>query len=203
MSTNDKMNTDDLFKKLLPGLVSTIRASTALGNQDVKFHRAMDNDNSTAIDGCSKRLLDSANNILNISNYSRNKKQKKINFKGGELSFEESWKDISNTLDFFFEKVDIALDEESKKRKNLSNKIENNNNQNNKEMIYLENGNDNINNKSTRISKKLEKPQLKFKTKIDNSELSPFRPLLTSKPNALKPFETVFQTFEDANGNQV
>ena len=38
------------------------------------------------------------------------------------------------------------------------------------------------------------RPQLKFKTKVDNST-SPFVPVLSSKPNSVVPLEKVFQNY--------
>lgn len=46
-------------------------------------------------------------------------------------------------------------------------------------------------------NKNLDKPQLQFRTKINNHDTSPFRPLLTSKPHAIVPLEDSIRSTVD------
>ena len=47
------------------------------------------------------------------------------------------------------------------------------------------------------MQKVMEKPQLKFETKVDNTD-SPFEPFLHTKPNAIKPLSIYME--RDMNG---
>ena len=48
----------------------------------------------------------------------------------------------------------------------------------------------------------LPKPQLLFEHPPNNHETSRFRPLITSKPNAIVPFEQSFNLQANANGSE-
>ncbi|ODV68620.1 hypothetical protein HYPBUDRAFT_4710 [Hyphopichia burtonii NRRL Y-1933] len=166
-----------VFDGVLPKVMQTIRASSALAAQDVNFYKSLDAEVSKLIDDNGGQLLDIVNSMLQKTS----KEAKSIEYGKDHVSSDISWKPISNALDNVFEKIDILFDNVEKNGKTL---------QKEDKMIYLEEGaNDNVN--QTNSGKKLSKPQLSFKNKIDNSEANPFKPKLSKKPNALKSLEEV------------
>ncbi|ODV96925.1 hypothetical protein PACTADRAFT_48713 [Pachysolen tannophilus NRRL Y-2460] len=173
MSEEQSELVGDVLRKLL----STVRASSALAAQDVKFYKSLDTDLSSSIDNGSKRILNLINELM------QNVEEGDVDtVKYGKENIEHSWRDISDVLDSLFEKSDIAFDDYKSSKLNSNEK---------EKFSYLEDLTmTDPTHKST--GKRIQKPQLEFKVPIDNSENHPFRPLLTSKPNSIVPFEDVF-----------
>ncbi|CAI5757923.1 unnamed protein product [Candida verbasci] len=160
----DKQQQDDIFKDILPYLTNTIRSSTGLAAQDINFYKSIDSNLNEDITNQSKRLLNISNNLIKCCNNSYNLEY------GVENVIDKSWNGISHIFDSIFEKLDYEFDQ-------LNNK-----NQKGKELQYLDDGK-----KEIYSGKVQDKPQLHFKTPIDNSESTPFKPKLKIKPNSLKP----------------
>ncbi|CAK7898212.1 exosome complex exonuclease Rrp6p [[Candida] anglica] len=159
----------NVFEGVLPEVVQTIRAATSLAAQDVNFYRSLDADLAQRIDASGRGLLDLTNRLIESSTSTVDDVEP-IVFGRDNVA----WKPISDVLDSLFEKVDIAFDHANKKK------------QKDDQFTYLEDGSANDNG---RAPGRVGKPQLEFKTKIDNSEAHPFKPKLTSKPHALKSLE--------------
>lgn len=153
---------------LLPKVVGTVRASTSLGARDVDFCRSLDRDVSTSIDSNATEIVDMINSIL--VSIDPHCDQLEV----GKEKLEDSWKGFSNLMDNLFEKSDRSLDILNKRRSAGKER---------KVYQYLDESTDNEATTSVRIPK----PQLKFKTPVDNSESHPFTPLLTEKPHAIRP----------------
>jgi exosome complex exonuclease RRP6 len=160
------------MEELFPKLASTIRAAAGLAAKDVNFYKNIDSSISEKSDEYSGELLKLINQVVSASGSETTIEQDTI---------KDSWSVLGNILDNFLERSDIAFDQ---LKKNV------NQNEDADQLTYLD---DSTTISSSGHGNKIEKPQLKFKTKIDNSELHPFRPLLTSKPNAVTPFEDVFK----------
>ncbi|KAG5421938.1 RRP6 [Candida metapsilosis] len=171
MSTEDQ----DIFKDVLPKLMGTIRAATALAAQDVNFYKSVDANISQEIDKRGKNLLSITNDLLRTASSQTNPVDP-ILFGQENVSSESSWNPIGNVIDSIFEKIDYTFDQMNKKQTSGEQKQ------------YLEDGTNSISSDQTQ---RIEKPQLKFKVPVDNSEQEPFKPKITSKPNALQPWESV------------
>lgn len=165
----------DIFKDVLPKLMGTIRSATALAAQDVNFYKSVDSNISEEIDKRGRNLLTITNDLLRTASSQTNPVDP-ILFGQENISSESSWNPVSNVIDSIFEKIDYTFDQINKKQAGGEQKQ------------YLEDGNSLISNEQTQ---RIEKPQLKFKVPVDNSEQEPFKPKITSKPNALQPFESV------------
>lgn len=176
-STSSPSSTEkDIFAEVLPKVLGTIRASTNLAAQDVNFYKSVDTNLSQELDSTSKRLLNICNGLIRVADDTQDTK---IEFGQENVTNEVSWKPIGNVLDSIFEKLDYAFDQATKKVKTTEGKS----------LEYLDDGTTTI----AEPGKRVGKPQLNFKTPIDNSESHPFKPKLTSKPHSLIPLEEVLQ----------
>lgn len=173
---------DEITKDVVPALMATIRASGALAGQDIAFYKNLDKGLSDRADSISSQLLDITNSLL----ASVSKDVDELRDMDG---VESEWNNIGGVLDILFEKTDIALDDLERGNKQTHEV---------KEMTTLAKEGDQFD-----VKKKLniEKPQLKFKTKVDNGFDSPFKPLLTTKPHALKPLN--LHTVQTANEDDI
>lgn len=169
-------NPQDIFKEILPKVTNTIRAANSLAAQDVNFYKAVDHELGAEIDDHAKSLLDISNDLLRSSS-SNPSEYTDIPFGKDEITSESSWKPISTILDSIFDRIDITFDKTRKKTLSMNSKE--------KEYQYLDEGNTSIKNEN---SQRVQKPQLNFKIPVDNSEQTPFKPKLTTKPNSLVPF---------------
>ncbi|CAD1810124.1 3'-5' exonuclease family protein [Candida parapsilosis] len=172
MSTEDQ----DLFKNVLPNLMGTIRAATALAAQDVNFYKSVDPNISEEIDKRGRNLLTITNDLLRTASSQTNPVDP-IRFGQENISSESSWNPVSNVIDSIFEKIDYTFDQINRKQTGGG-----------EQKQYLEDGNSLISNDQ---AQRVEKPQSKFKVSVDNSEQEPFKPKITGKPNALQPWESV------------
>lgn len=164
--------TDEL-SKAFPKIVSAIRSASGLAAYDINFYKRLDNTVLESSETSSKRLL----NLINVIASSTKGLESEID---GD-SIERSWTQVSNLLDGFLETTDISLDTLKSGSKSKESK---------QDLTYLDDNS--ISGKNSQVVKRVEKPQVKFKTPIDNSEVHPFRPLLKSKPNSITPFEETF-----------
>ncbi|WBF15687.1 hypothetical protein N7582_005195 [Saccharomyces uvarum] len=162
---------------LLSKVVNVIRAASSLAAQDVDFYRNLDRDFSKILQSKSSKLTEMVNGIV----LSIDEHHDSLELKEEEIS--DLWKDFGNIMDNLLEKSDHSLD-------NL-NRTSNSNNSA-ADLQYL----GDFSGKDSQPTKRVEKPQLKFKTPIDNSESHPFIPLLKEKPNALKPLSDSLRMIE-------
>lgn len=153
--------------QLLPKVVGTVRAAASLAAQDVDFYRSLDKGIAKSLDKTSNELVSMINSTLLCID------QNSMLLEGGKEKLEDSRKDFSNLMDNLFEKSDRSLDTlrgRAPDRKGAA-------------LMYLDDAA-----RSDMIpTKRIVKPQLKFKRPIDNTETHPFKPLLKNKPHALRP----------------
>ncbi|GCE99033.1 exosome nuclease subunit [Zygosaccharomyces mellis] len=159
--------TEESNKQLLSKVVGTVRASASLAAQDVDFYRSLDKGVAKSLDKTSNELVGMINSTLLCID------QNSKLLEGGKEKLEDSRKDFSNLMDNLFEKSDRSLDTlkgRAPDRKTAA-------------LMYL----DDAARGDMIPTKRIVKPQLRFKKPIDNTETHPFKPLLRSKPHALRP----------------
>ncbi|ANB15721.1 exosome nuclease subunit RRP6 [Sugiyamaella lignohabitans] len=173
---------EDQNKKVLSALISTIRNASKVASQDIAFYKSLDKTLEQSSEEVSNRLLGLVNRLV-------------ASVSPGEVEtltvaqdINTHWKDLSNVIDTLFEKTDISLDALKKSKSGSS--VQKNGiaiGSNAKEATKKVDGaaSDSV----IHHSKDLPKPQLNFKRPINNSKNLPFKPLLTSKPHSLVPFD--------------
>ncbi|KAG7756591.1 hypothetical protein KL911_001393 [Ogataea haglerorum] len=168
------------LESLAPSLISLIRLSSAVNAKDISFYNSIDATVKSESTALNQHLIDLLNELLpNAFSISSDQ--------DGQLHADkkdENWKVVSSVLDTLFENAEIALEEGTKKEQTSHAKDE---------FTYLDENDTSGTRKSTPQSLKIEKPQLLFKTPVNNFETSPFKPLITSKPNALIPLQKSVQ----------
>lgn len=167
---------DDTFTGVFPQAAQTIRAASALAAQDVAFLKSVDAKLGHDIDSASKQVLSIVNRLFEAGG----EQEDLIDYGTDRIEGEANWKRVSNALDNIFEKIDSAFDEQ---------KQHGDSKQPTTTFTYLEGSTEDSNSDSKHTGKRLTKPQNDFRVKIDNSEIGPFKPKLTSKPHALKSYE--------------
>ncbi|KAH3903312.1 exosome nuclease subunit RRP6 SCDLUD_000937 [Saccharomycodes ludwigii] len=170
--------------------MNTIRATTAVSSLDIGFNTSIDTSSSAQIDSARTKVLSLINDVI----LAINENNERINDNKDNLA--ESWNNITDVMDFVLEKSDRYIDE-FRRARNVDNGSTYGKGKNT--FQYLD---DNI--KVGKITgnprKKMGKPQLEFKTPIDNTESHPFKPLLTDKPFALKSLEKSTQIIDAEEG---
>ncbi|SCU91142.1 LAFA_0F02080g1_1 [Lachancea sp. 'fantastica'] len=154
---------------VLTEVIGTIRACAALSAQDVEFYKSLDRTISDSLSETSATLLKSINDVL----LSVDENNETID--AGSEGLDNAWRDLGEVMDLLFEKSESSLNKLKKKSGSSQNES----------IQYLDD--------STTIGesshKRISKPQLNFSRPVDNTETHPFKPLLKTKPNALKPLE--------------
>ncbi|ODV63008.1 exosome nuclease subunit RRP6 ASCRUDRAFT_6614 [Ascoidea rubescens DSM 1968] len=192
---------------VLDNVAALSQAVNSLEDLDVNFYRSIDSEFSQNIDKTGSSLLKIINDLVKCVDSDGFKAQEPPIDEYGEDSLNDNWKKVSNAFDNILEKSDISFDLYLRNKNNIENlminknanskpsdvHINNNptNNHNNKdsEFTYLDDGQENV---ASNQNRRIEKPQLKFKIPVDNSENGPFKPKISSKPNALTPFDQVY-----------
>lgn len=163
------MSNDQLVKNATLAVRNVIKTSSSLALNDVKFMKGLDqqfNDDSTKV---SERLMNLANEVIEAIGDDNDKiDDNDEDFKGSNM------KKVSNALDTLFEKADFLFDEVRRGTKQ------------DKQFTFLEESNNVVKDESKNIGRKMDKPQIQFKVPVDNSELQPFKPKLSTKPHSLK-----------------
>lgn len=167
---------------LLSKVINVVRTASSLAGQDVDFYRNLDREFSKVLKSKSDKLADMANEIiLSIDEHHESFELKEEDISG-------LWNDFGNIMDNLLEMSDHSLDKLNRAMNSKSSGAD---------LQYL----GDFSGKSFSPAKRVEKPQLKFKTSIDNSENHPFIPLLKEKPNALKPLSESLRLIEDEENN--
>ncbi|CCC71396.1 hypothetical protein NCAS_0H00860 [Naumovozyma castellii] len=161
-------------KTLLPKVVNTVRAASALAAQDVDFYRSIDKDIAHSLEQSSNQIADMINSVL----LSIDENSEQVD--GTKENLEDIWKDFGNLMDNLFEKSDRSIDIITRGHGGSNGQSG---------MQYI----DEFSGRDLTPGKQILKPQLKFTTPIDNTESHPFIPLLKEKPFALKPLEESMQ----------
>ena len=137
----------------------------ALSEENVSFHGTTDRKVKKALEVTKEQLLNKVNKLIRAVDENNTLLVKDENSK-----LFDDWTSISNILDIGFEKSDKLCD--LKKQKSLKRKAESD------EQLLTGPINKKI---------KIEKPQMYFKTPVDNSDNGPFKPKLSNKPYSIEP----------------
>ncbi|CAI6760577.1 ALI_HP2_G0048290.mRNA.1.CDS.1 [Saccharomyces cerevisiae] len=167
---------------LLSRVINVVRAASSLASQDVEFYKNLDRGFSKDLKSEADKLADMANEIiLSIDEHHES-------FELKEEDISDLWNNFGNIMDNLLEMSDHSLDK-------LNCAI--NSKSRGSDLQYL----GEFSGKNFSPTKRVEKPQLKFKSPIDNSESHPFIPLLKEKPNALKPLSESLRLVDDDENN--
>ncbi|PWY92573.1 hypothetical protein BO70DRAFT_327811 [Aspergillus heteromorphus CBS 117.55] len=177
-------------QRVQSSLMEVTRTAGQLSAQDLDFHRSSNAEVSDALDEQSLRLLSLTSSILKAATIGTDVSAPTL---GDEDSVEDNWRGVVDVIDALLEKADACLDEFTGVIKKLSPSQQ-----------------DQAAAKAAKKSaakfptvydygpSKIPKPQLLFEHPADNTDTSPFKPLLRSKPHAIvsledsiKPADTV------------
>lgn len=164
--------------ELYDSLVSTTKAVTIIGSQDIDFYRSLDTYFASSFANCNKRLLDLVNYLIQFASFGRFGRiedYEDLNYK---------WWDIIDVIDSLFEKADISLNEFGELVKQSDHGAENDTLKFSKALkkkkklaykfIHAEN---------------ISRPQFRFSTIPNNDPDTPWKRKITVKPNALVPLD--------------
>lgn len=169
---------DQAHQPIFKSLVDTTRTASQLGKLDIGFYKTLDKSVSKDSDAAARKMLGLASEIM----------QAVIPGELEPLTESDVWSsDVVHVLDLLADKVDLALNAFNEGWDTVEQKTEAEEDSGNqtKKLVTDGNARESVNLKS--VVK--EKPQIKFERKVNNSKTSPFKPLLTSKPNAIQSFE--------------
>ncbi|KAJ4025424.1 exosome nuclease subunit [Fusarium irregulare] len=165
-------------------LISTIKTVNRIAAEDLSFQRTVNPSVGQQLEDRTSRILELSTRLLQSAGKACGVKAPKLE---DVEDIELNWKGVVDVVDSTLEKADTALDEytglikrkeppalESNKKPKSTNKV-------------IRNAN-------------ISKPQLHFERKPDNFEPPPWKPMLTSKPNATIPLEESLKVVPNENG---
>lgn len=157
-------------------LVNVTRSATQVSNQDLSFHRSSSEKLSRSLDRQNAHLLRLTNKLLKAATQDTHRKPAVLQ---NQDDIEDNWRGVVDVVDDLLEKADSALDEFSGAIKRGSPAPQDATS--NPKSSKFENNSERWN------SHVMQKPQQFFDRKINNSDATPFKPLLQSKPHATVP----------------
>lgn len=179
---------EETYKPVFAALQSTIRAASGVAAQDISFYRRLDESLDQSAQKQSGKLLDLANFIM--QNAAKGEVDELVaEDRSDDLT--DNWHEVNTALDTLTFKIDDCLSAHRKQQKKEDEKTEEGDKADTDggDMIKLSDGRATTSGQVNRHQYDLPKPQLKFMTAVDNSKDKPFKPHLTSKPNATISFE--------------
>lgn len=108
-----------LHKRISSALVSTTRSTSALANEDLPFHRSLDNSLGLKLDKQNARLLGLASGLLGTARPNTDTVRGPPSLKDVE-GIENNWRAVVDVVDSLLERADTALDEFTGAVKRLS-----------------------------------------------------------------------------------
>ncbi|OWB58921.1 hypothetical protein B5S28_g5019 [[Candida] boidinii] len=184
-------------------LVKAIRLSSALNSKDVNFYKQIDSDVKTSTETAQLKLSQLLDKIL-VSASSIIPDANPDDFSVSDTDSEnQSWKIVSDVLDSIFENSEISIEDYVKYSKNNTNSHKNNesnNDDNNDDLTYLEESERSGTASQVRKphSINISKPQTAFTDPLDRFDTTPFKPLITTKPNSIIPFNESTKLIEES-----
>ncbi|RAH39655.1 exosome nuclease subunit RRP6 [Aspergillus brunneoviolaceus CBS 621.78] len=184
-------------QRLTSSLVQVTRTVGQLSAEDVDFHRSSNAEVSDSLDEQSNRLLSLTSTLLKAATAGTDVSAPTLE---DDDSLEDNWRGVVDVIDALLERADACLDEFTGVIKKLSPSQQ-----------------DQAAAAAAKAAKskaaaarfptvydygpsKIPKPQLLFEHLPDNSDTSPFKPLLKSKPHATVPLEESLKRSETATG---
>ncbi|KAF8423841.1 ribonuclease H-like domain-containing protein [Tirmania nivea] len=171
-------------------LVDVTKTAVGLAAEDLPFHRSFDSALASSLDRCNTTILGLVNSLLRNATAGTDLDTPKLE---DVEDIETNWKDVIEVVDFLLERADTCLDEYTGAIK-----------QKNPEVGPNARPDDSHRRKTTKPgaanmfkNRNLAKPQLGFKTKINNHDNSAWKPILKSKPHAIIPLDDSLRPFMD------
>ncbi|VVT56222.1 uncharacterized protein SAPINGB_P004901 [Magnusiomyces paraingens] len=185
----------DKYKQVFTALQSTIRTASGVAAQDISFYRRLDKPLDQSAKKQSEKLLGLANYIM--QNVAKGEVDE-IVAEDTSDDLTDNWHEVNVALDTLTFKIDNCLAAHKKQQKKEDSKATAAADGQKKpgEMIKITDGRAEASGDVKRHQFDLPKPQLKFKTPVDNSKDKPFHPRLTEKPNAIVSFEETVKLTE-------
>lgn len=162
-------------EQLSSSLVQITRSVNQLATEDLNFHRSSSAEASNSIDEQSGRLLSLTSSLLKAATSGTDFPAPALK---DEDSVEDDWRSVVDAIDGLLERSDACLDEFTGIIKKLSPSQEQAANVQKKTSSRFPTIYD-------LGRSRIPKPQLKFARRPDNTDVSPFKPLLRSKPHYL------------------
>ena len=179
-------------EQMTSALVNTTRTTGQIIAQDLAFQRSFDPNLSTSLDEKSGRLLNLTSSILKIATSGTDLNAPILK---DEESVEDNWRGVVDIIDELLEKADACLDEFTGIIKKISP------DENERGLAARKRADAQFPSVYDNRSK-IPKPQSFFDHRPDNSDSSPFRPLLKAKPHATIPLSESLGNPPKDNGPQ-
>ncbi|KAG0647168.1 Ribosomal RNA-processing 6 [Hyphodiscus hymeniophilus] len=173
-----------LQDQIQAALVSTTRTAGEISSEDLSFQRSLNPELGTLLDEQSARLLELSTELLKSATSISDLRTPVLE---DQDDVENNWRSVVDVLDSLLEKTDTSLDEYRGVLKH-------------KETQFVEQEPSKFKKPALGNAfrtQNLLKPQLAFNVKPNNSDNSPWKPLLTAKPHAILPLEESLGTFSN------
>ncbi|RJE21308.1 exosome complex exonuclease Rrp6 [Aspergillus sclerotialis] len=163
-------------ERVKSSFVQMIRSTNQVAAEDLTFHRSSSTEVADSLDEQSDRILSLTSSILKAATKGTDVPAPTLR---DEESIEDNWRGIVDVIDSLLERADACLDEFTGVIKRLSPSQQ-------EQAAKAE--------KKTPAKfptiydygpSKIPKPQLQFERPPDNTDVSPFKPLLRTKPHAI------------------
>jgi exosome complex exonuclease RRP6 len=161
--------------KVQKALVNVTRTAGQISNEDLSFHRSSSEKLSRSLNHQNAHLLRLTNKLLKAATKDTSLKAPALQNSDG---IDDNWRRVVDVVDDLLEKADSALDEISGVIKRQSPSVQDGETPSQSARLGR-----------NRFSNTMQKPQVHFETKVNNTETRPFKPLLKSKPHAKVPLE--------------
>ncbi|RAL10895.1 exosome nuclease subunit RRP6 [Aspergillus homomorphus CBS 101889] len=180
-------------QRLTSSLVQVTRTVGQLSAEDVDFHRSSNAEVSESLDEQSNRLLSLTSSLLKAATSGTDISAPALE---DDDALEDNWRGVVDVIDALLEKADACLDEFTGVIKKLSPSQQD-------QAAAAAAAKAAKTKAAARFPtvydygpSKIPKPQLLFDHLPDNTDTSPFKPLLKSKPHALVPLEESLELSE-------
>ncbi|PWY87885.1 exosome complex exonuclease Rrp6 [Aspergillus sclerotioniger CBS 115572] len=179
-------------QRVQSSLMQVTRTAGQLSAEDIDFHRSSNAEVSDSLDEQNSRLLSLTSSILKAATAGTDVSAPTLD---DEDAIEDNWRGVVDVIDALLEKADACLDEFTGVIKKLS--------PSQQEQAAA---------KATKKAaakfptvydygpSKIPKPQLQFERPADNTDTSPFKPLLKTKPHASVSLEDSLKFSDSAVG---
>ncbi|KAF4957724.1 hypothetical protein FGADI_2963 [Fusarium gaditjirri] len=176
-----------LQESVQKSLISTIKTVNRIAAEDLSFQRTVNPSVSQLLEDRTSRILELSTQLLLTAGKACGVKAPKLE---DVEDIEMNWRGVVDVVDSSLEKADTALDEYTGLVKR-------------KEPVLPDPSNKSKKPKSTNKvirNANMTKPQLLFERKPDNFAHAPWKPILTSKPNAMLSLEESFNVTPNEAG---
>lgn len=182
--------------QLKSSLLQVTRTINQLSAGDLTFHRTSNRELDESFNEQSGRLISLTSSLLKAATTGTDLQPPKL--RNDEESIDDNWNGVVDVIDALLERADACLDEFTGVIKKLSPS------QQEQGAKAAAAATKKPMNKFPTIydygPSRIPKPQLLFERKVDNTNESPFRPLLKTKPHAIAPLEESLKSDESLGG---